>query len=167
MKNQKIKWVAVVAAVLLLGIAVWYKIPVKKQFTATLCSEEGEQITAAFDVVWHRYLFAPTELRGTIEVDGTTYQSIMDTGFAFSKGGLFEPLKEKLNGTVYKTFILPDITNALDVYKNFIKVNRIDNKPNTGMELLMIRDGATSVYYGPAETAEEAKKIILEMLGTE
>ncbi|HKM00254.1 MAG TPA: hypothetical protein VJZ06_10125, partial [Mobilitalea sp.] len=54
-------------------IIIWYRAPVERSISTSLCSVDGERIDVVFNLSWHKYIFSPTEIRGTIKLYNDTY----------------------------------------------------------------------------------------------
>lgn len=84
MKQRKWKIVlAVFSVALLSGLCIWYiamnQGRVSRQFTMQLYGEDGEVTEAEFDLAWQKHPFAPTELRGSVTLNGLIYVCLKDT----------------------------------------------------------------------------------------
>lgn len=160
MSKKQIKIAAVILLAFVIGVVLWYKIPIGKQFTTILCSKGGQQVEAVFDVSWQRYIFAPTELKGTITLDGVEYLSIMDTNAPLDRGGFFEKLEDKLSSTdVTHAFVLPGLYDGMESHSNRMYLWHADKNFDT-ICIAVMKDGEQTDYYGPAKTAEEVENII-------
>lgn len=133
------------------------------QKSMKLCSLDGTTIEAVFDVRWQRHLLRPTELKGTIIVDGLEYISLQDTNAGLKSDTLIEAIRKKWDGYVIKWFMLPT-NDAMDIHENRILVEEGNRKFDT-VVLLVTKDGETITYYGPAETMDEAKVIEQSVYG--
>lgn len=166
---QKKKVLKRAVALIFAGLCIWYivwcNIRVPRQFTGTFWSGDGEKIEVGFDLTWYRYLGVPSELRGTITIDGTTYT-------AFSADwdrSFFEKLWMKLIGKndSEHTFIIRT-NDPMDWLKDCIRLY-VEEKDKQFEEIVLwIRDKNKDClvdYYGPAETFEEARRIFFQKYG--
>lgn len=149
---------SMVALLLVVGI-IWYRIPLEKKETMTMCSLEGETIEVTFDVAWHRYLFAPTELKGIITVDGVVYE-VWETN---RHNSFIDNIKDKVSNAKYTPmFVLESETNALEYSYNLIHIWMDKNSDLENFKksyILLNRDGVSEHFFGPANTKEEAQQI--------
>lgn len=148
----------IVALLVLVGI-IWYRTPIEKEETMTMCSTEGETIKVTFDVAWHRYLFAPTQLKGTITIDGVVYE-LWKTAHQKS---FIDNIKDKISNVRYiPMFVLESETDALEYSYNFIDIWMDENSDLENFKksyILLNRDGVSEHFFGPANTKEEAQQI--------
>lgn len=152
-------------AILIVCALGWYLRPIPKNVTVTLCSLEGECVEAVFDVTWQRHLLAPTELKGTIELDGMFYRSVnIDSNRTFMEN---LEMKLRLNGVSSPLIFQVWPTNKLltDSDRIDFPFTEIDSEIRD-FELIAIcvtRDGSPTFYYGPAGTAEEAQAVFTKL----
>lgn len=155
--NKKIirLWLLII---IILCIFTWYLVPVKKNITTSLCSIDGEQINVTFNVSWHRYIASPTELKGTITINESIYYSLNDTNFAIERGSLLDRLAKKIkNDNPTPWFIIPT-NNVFDIHYNSVQLLHVSMNFDT-ICMLIVREGSSNTYYGPAETKTEASII--------
>lgn len=161
-KSKKIKKIiaAILFVAVILGICAikWYRTPIHKYVTTTLCSEDGRQIEVTFDVNWQRYLFAETELFGTITIGERIYKKRpVDVGF-------WEGLKNKFQKASCRYIFVNNQTANLSEW-NWLYLEQANSNDNTmNFELVCIclidaEESRGTYYYGPAGTAEEAKEV--------
>ena len=147
-----------VALLLVVGI-IWYRIPLEKKESMTMCSIEGEIIEVTFDVAWHRYLFAPTELKGTITIDDVVYEP-WETD---RQKSFIDNIKDKMSNARYiPVFVLESETNPLQYHDNLISIWMDENSDLENFKksyILLNRDGVSEDFFGPASTKEEAQQI--------
>lgn len=117
--------------------------------------EEGQQIHVDFNIKLQRYFFAPTELKGTISVDGTVYYSIYETD-TIEHGSFID----KLRGNQPTPWF---ITSAYTSQNNCVFLHLI-GKGLDKICMLVMKDGL-NVYYGPARNVEEAEGLCREWSG--
>ena len=96
MKHNK-KFLVFIIIIIVIGLFAWYLTPIKSNLATSLCSVDGDKITVTFDVSWHRYIIKPTELWGTITIDGIEYYSIHETNFEINNGSFIENLIKKIS----------------------------------------------------------------------
>lgn len=115
-KGKKTIALAVSGAALLILLCAIYLIKnsgrVSQQFTMELYGENGEVVQAEFDLAWQKHAFAPTELRGSVTLNGLTYVCIKDTDMEVNwyhgLEGFFSKISSKLHGRKdLPNFILP------------------------------------------------------------
>lgn len=156
MKEHSKQIIRVLVIIIVAGL-IWYRIPVAKRKTVTLYSLEGEQagksIQVVFHVKWQRYFFAPAELKGTISVDGTVYYSIYETD-TIEHGSFIDKLKGNLPTPWFITSIYNPQDNCVFLHLSGKSLDKIC--------MSVMKDGQT-VYYGPAQNAEEAEEIRREL----
>ncbi len=167
-RNTSLK-LMLIAAVLGLIFAFWYTRPVPQYTAAVLCSQEGEQVSVVIDITWYRHLFKPTDIRGTVTVDGKVYRSLNTS----SNQGFLEDLKEKFrSGSPSFLFTSsPDGTrwnlssvDWLRLEHSGMDLSQPDSK---GICISVSLHGQRSgnMYFGPAKTAEEARAILARQFG--
>lgn len=148
----------IVALLVLVGI-IWYRSPIEKKETMTMCSLDGETIDVTFDVAWHRYLLSPTQLKGTITIDGVVYE-LWKTD---RQKGFIDNIKDKVSNARYiPMFVLESETDALEYSYNFIHIWMDENSDLENFKksyILLNRDGVSEHFFGPASTKEEAQQI--------
>lgn len=148
----------IVVLVVIVGV-IWYRIPLEKKESMTMCSLEGETIEVIFDVAWYRYLFAPTELKGIITVDGVVYE-VWETN---RHNSFIDNIKDKVSNAKYTPmFVLESETNALEYFYNSIHIwmNEDSDFENFKKSYIFFnRDGVSEEFFGPANTKEEAQQI--------
>ena len=74
------KWICItsVVAVIMIGCIVCYleyRNPISIQRSVVACSEHGNVVELDLDLYAYRFLFDPTEIRGTVVLNGTSYKS--------------------------------------------------------------------------------------------
>lgn len=163
MRRLNKKVTVIIIIVFVISMIIWYRIPVKRSTSTTLCSLDGEQISVDFDLRWHKYIFKPTEIRGAIKLYNNTYYYINDTNQKMHfQVGIIENFIRKLNNnTNINMFIIPS-NDPFNFHDNNIQLGYVDKNFET-ICIYVITDSNLKVYYGPAKTAEEAKLISLEI----
>lgn len=171
-KLQKKRILKRAVALIFAGLCVWYivwcNIRVPHQFTGTFWSGDGEKIEAVFDLTWHRYLGVPSELRGTVTIAGTTYTVIgADDGRSFP-----EKLWMKLTGKNDSSHMFVNRTNNPMEWMDDCITLYLEERDKKFEELQLVLFNETDLhtksgklYYGPAETFEEARRIFLSCRG--
>ena len=131
-----------IGAILLLAFIalIWYHIPVKTQKTVMACTVDGETAEVTFDLSYERHLLGENRCKGTITVNGITYED-MGGATAFAKEG-----------------------STLDtMHDNLLVVTSSDNRYR--MFYLYVKTEETArIYYGEAQNAEEAGKVMNKFL---
>lgn len=168
-KSQKKRIIKIAVLSLLAGLCIWYiawcNIPVSRQFTGTFWSENGEKIEVDFDLTWQRYACLPSELEGRVTIHGITYVS---RSFYKSKP-FFEKLWMKLTGENYSDYLFLNPSNDpmrwMDTYVRLCVEER--DKKFEEIELWVRYENSSHlvIYYGPAETFEEARRIYFQKRG--
>ena len=133
----------VIIAVLLLGLLSLFPKKITFQESVPVCTQEGVTSTAEFDVVLWSWWYMPDELRGTIILDGITYEHM-----EYEKQG---------ESDAYWFAIAADY--AADRLDNMLWVS-LQDKEFKEFTLSVSKNGETKTYIGPAETAEEASEIL-------
>lgn len=94
------RWVVGVALLGLVLFAIWYHIPLHRTLEVTAYETEGDVIGAPavlqMDITLHRSFFRGTVVRGTIEMDGVSYVSAIDT----APSSFLDGLKTKWSGII-------------------------------------------------------------------
>lgn len=158
MKKKKAVFI-ITFLVLLFIFYGWYYTPNNIKKTINICTLDGKQATAVFDVRWQRYFFKPTELRGTITINGSTYICIKDTNISFASDNFIGRLKSKINS---EKFIPPFIR---EIDKSKYNMNDCIFLSLSGIKLdiicLSISQEKSNLitYYGPAITRENAEAL--------
>lgn len=158
-QHNKTKIIFSIVIMIILGICTWYLTPVKKDISTSLCSTDGEQINVIFNVSWHRYIANPTELRGTITLNESIYYSLNETNFAIDYGNVIDRLIKKLKNEKQIPWFILSTNDVFDIHDDYIQLLQI-NKNFDAICMMVSIDGRVTTYYGPAETAEEANKIL-------
>jgi hypothetical protein len=156
----------ILCTILLVAAAIYYYLPVKINKEISACSLDGDQIKLVLDLSWHRSLLKPTELRGKIGIDNNEYLSLLDTDVKINKYSFWEGLKMKVKGERYipPWFVVSDkdlmdmdkITlSPFDINFNLVEIHVYVEKPYDSYEV--------PIYYGPANTAQEADKVMRQI----
>lgn len=170
MKNKPIrknilKFLAI-AAVLAIVAVYWYLLPVPQYIATTLCSQEGRQVQVIIDVTWHRSLFSPTKVEGTVTVDGVTYNSIGNV--VYGDGSFFSKLKAKFRSDRYPYMFSrggpwAQDRDMLDLYYTG---EDLDQEDSRGIYCYIFPHGQkASYYYGPAKNIDEVNTILAKRMG--
>ncbi|MBS4201144.1 hypothetical protein KHA93_16005 [Bacillus sp. FJAT-49732] len=142
---------------------IWYHMPIHINKSVSLSTLDGsKQAEAKIDVAWHRYLFSPTELKGTITLDGTEYVSINKLLKVEYGNGFFDQLSGKFrNVRLVVDFVIPQ-KNMAEPTKGDIRIS-VGDKFET-IFLIVSKDGEDLYeFYGPAKTSEEVHKVLERM----
>ncbi len=143
MAKKRIVLVGIVALIVLIVMGVIYYAPKQISASVTVWSREGEAKEAVFDVKYHKRIFSKPKLTGKIILDDIEYVAYQD---AYSK------LKTK-----QMLFVVPT-TSPIDVTE-YIRVQIVNPKMDC-LWLHIVGEQGQCSYFGPAQTAEEAKEII-------
>ena len=155
--KKKIIIIAIVAILVALTVLVladsMYKVPLT--YKMTMCSSDGKSVQVHIDIMRVKNIIDPVHYEGTITVDKKTYIDHMSRFGIKENYSTFERLKEKwrMRGfpLPYNDFFYPS-TGKIDsmFWVSFIHIE----------EKTYVRFRFNSInYYGPAYSAEEAKKI--------
>lgn len=131
--------------------------------SATVSTLEGKQADVVIDVYWQRYFFNPTELKGSITFNEIEYVSMTSLYEVGTGEHFFERLLNKWrNERRTPTFVIPE-KDFLEQYNDIVNVFYINDE----FEIIYlahhsenIHDEHADVYYGPAETTEEAQIVL-------
>ena len=141
-------WIVIGVAVILffVGLSMF---PRKVSFQAMVpvCTQEGITSTADCDVVLWKWWYMPDKLRGTIVLDGVSYEHV-----EYDQNG---------DSNVY-WFVVPQ-KYPPELFSNSLNVSVYDEKFGA-LSFAYSKDGETKWYFGPAENVEEVKKIIEKYL---
>lgn len=156
--NTKIKVVSILFMILIIILTyVSYIKPVEMNKRMFLCTTNGERIIVNFNIAIKRYIFSPDILTGTINVEGKEYISIYSSNMNMEQGTFMDRIKKKVKGERnFQYFILP--TNNFEKLHQCMVQLKFSKEYNEVL-LWLIQDGESKVYYGPAETKEEAQII--------
>lgn len=141
----------------LLIVTIIYHIPTKIMKNMTVCTLEGEKTEITLEVRWQRSFFKPTELRGSIEIEGVVYRSINDTNMTYYYGSFFEKLKRKLQREKQVPHFVKVKQNTIYDLNDILILNVDSYKIN---KLLIFVSSNDKQYYGPATNEIEANNIM-------
>ena len=154
--NKKTVVILLVVLVSVLVFALYIK-PIEMNKRMFLCTTSGEKIMVKLDISIKRNVFAPDTLMGTLDVDGEEYVSIYSTNMNMEQGTIIERLAKKIKGERnFQYFILPT-NSAEEAHQCMVQMKF--GKEYDEVFLWLIQDGESKIYYGPAETKEEAQMI--------
>lgn len=152
------KNICILLVLALLLISIWYHIPSNINKTINCFTIDGKQTLVVLNLSWHKYFFSPTELRGTININGDIYRSISDTNISTYIGNFGDKFKMKIES---KKIIAPyiketgsslyNINDKIILSINDIHIDKVS--------LYMTNNNA--LYYGPANSIDEAVAISL------
>lgn len=163
MKRTKIIIYIVILFLIILALVALkeYLTPKHKFISTTLCSQNGECIDVILDVTWHRHLFAPTELKGTVTVGDKVYQSIDING----SDNFIERLNRKFHppSLFYFRDVQGDWFHAEQMQLHY--ADRNSDTRNFNLIYMSItppskQGGVGTFYFGPATTVEEVDVIL-------
>lgn len=150
-----------ISALLILVFVIffyWYHIPVKVDKTINMCTLEGNSITVIYNVRWQKYFLKPTDLRGKVTIDSTSYRCISDTNISNTYEGGYAKLKMKITNSKQ---ILPFIKERSNSIYDFNEVIYLTvNNTKLDKVILNLSSNQTNLqYFGPAKTIDDAKYI--------
>ncbi|MCJ8007080.1 hypothetical protein ACFFF5_06200 [Lederbergia wuyishanensis] len=149
---------------LFIVFVIWYHMPIHINKSVSLSTLDGsKQAEAKIDVTWHRYFFSPTELKGTIILDGTEYVSINKLINVQYGNGFFDQLPSKFrNERNVVDFVIPQ-KNMAEPTKEDIRIGGVGDKFE--VIFLIVSKDREDLYefYGPAKTSEEAHNVLERM----
>ena len=138
----------VVVAVLLIGFLSLFPHKMAFKETVSVCTQEGETATVEFDVVLWKYWYMQDSLKGSVTVDGVRYEHLDYERYgAKSRSFLF---------AVPKGDMLERLDNSLEIL--------LYGKDFEGFSIMPLHNEDAELYYGPAETAEDAEMIIKSII---
>ena len=169
--KKKVLIIFVIFILLFITLIIWYYYPISVYKELTVCSYDGEKMNVIIDVQWHRHLLYPTELKGSVSLDGVMFGSYLGftdesgynhPGYYDNKPGFWEGLIKKIKNQKFdaKFFIPKD--NVLDLHKDYINLDVSDSDFNM-ICIYGTSNNKKLDYYGPAKTIEEVKSIEIEM----
>ena len=162
-KKREILIVILLIFVIVTGFVLKsYLTPKKKYIFTTLCSLDGKRVEAVFEVTWHRHLLTPAELEGMIAVDGIVYRGKISGNRTFA-----EQIRAKMNGDVIVPhFVIWPQSSVEDAFKNYVWLPYANSSSaSENFQLICLYSARDdTLYYGPAENAEEAQAILEKMV---
>jgi hypothetical protein len=157
MKKKKI--IFLISLLILIVLSVLYHLPTKVNKTISVCTLEGETAKVTYHVTWNKHFFKPTELRGTITINGKEYQSILDTNMKYDYGNMFDKLNMKFHHDRYTSpFVIlnKDVKNgSINESLNIYLFNNTFNR----VMINLFDDEGGATYFGAANTAQEAENV--------
>lgn len=140
-----------------------YRAPVHKYATETLCSLDGNQIEVVIDVTCYQYLFQPTEVKGLIAIDGKVYRNV-----SIKDNKTFNQLLEEKQRKDSLFLFAAWPHDGHWITADQIRLEYVDSVSDAkDFELICVsvypyrpEGGSADIYYGPAETKEEAMEVL-------
>ncbi|MDE7326704.1 MAG: hypothetical protein K2N63_10565 [Lachnospiraceae bacterium] len=166
MKKKKIRkaiLMVLFVAVLLGTLAIrWYTAPIPQYTITTLCSKDGDRIRMVMDLTWHRHLLSPTDVEGSITINGIVYNYV-PMNYA---DNFFDKIKRKLAGNFSSYFAVSSDSGLYWFQKDHIELLQTGKNPWSDnlskIALVMNPQGGHTgtFYFGPADTTDEVDRII-------
>lgn len=152
MKQHKKRIILLISAIIVIWSMIWYQTPIRKNIAMSVCSVDGERIDVILDVSLQRYILGATQIKGTITLGDQVYYNYSTN--VTSNNGFIEMMRDKINGDEPAAFFsLPPYT----ILENSVM---LDMDKNTDILCLHVYENSNlTTYYGPAESAEEAKTL--------
>lgn len=170
-------WFAISAAVIavlagLFFFLKWHYTPIRKTVEMTVCSIDGEVETVQFDLTYYRTLFAPTQVCGTVTFKGIEHKDFFahygtepTRGF-FGERSFWVDLKEKLSGTIVFPSFSQNSPFSEDGWGSVIFLPNYGENGEAFPERVIFSwsapddsDAPNVIFFGPADSAEEARAI--------
>ena len=147
-----VKRIIIFLFVVLTALTIWYHIPSNIIKTINIWTLDGKSITVKFDVSWHKYFLKPTELQGTISVDGHIYRTR-----SYDSSSFFTKVKMKINNKKYIPPFIREMDNLNYIANDLALLYVCDI--NLDKICLNIKDKDNNYvnYYGKANSIGEAK----------
>lgn len=145
-KNKII--VLVVVLLLVAGFISLFPRKVKFQETISACTYEGETISADFDVELWKYWYMQDALKGSITVDGKTYEPVEYEG-----------------GSENRFWFAVPVDDATKLHDNMLYVDLYGTEFEVFLIMLVEKEETAYAYFGPAKTAEEVEEVLLKISG--
>lgn len=145
------------------GIALkFYLKPDNKYITTTLCSLDGKKVKVVFEVTWRRHLLTPATLEGMIAVDRSVYR-----GRVSDSRGFTEQIGAKFRGDAeIPHFVIWPQQSGEDAFEDYVWLPYAGSGSDTDsfkrICLFVAKDD--TLYYGPAENAEEARAVMEQLV---
>lgn len=143
MTKKRIAMVGIVALIALIVMGAIYYIPKQISGSVMVWSREGEVKEVVFDVKYYKRLFSEPKLTGKIILDNTEYMAVQDVYSAWKTNQML--------------FVVPT-TSPVDVTE-YIRVQIINPKMDC-LWIHIVNEQGQCSYFGPAQTMEEAKKVM-------
>lgn len=143
MKKKRIALAGIVVLIVFSVMSLLYYAPKQISASITVWSREGEAKEVVFDVKYHRRLFSEPKLTGQIILGNTEYVAVQEAYSAWKTNQML--------------FVVP-ATSPVDVTE-YIRVQLINPKMDY-LWLHIVGEQGQGSYFGPAQTIEEAKKVI-------
>lgn len=147
-------------------ILVIYHFPQSHRISMPVCTTEGDCATVEIDVKYFRRLFSLSYLDGTVTVDGITYYDSKSAWGPRQKGGSYWDWYwywGDSDNTIPSNIQFVESENGIIgnsmLYIGYLGKNNTFSK----IEFFLVSDDFPEgrIYYGPAQTAEEAEQIKL------
>ena len=157
-------WIGIgAAAVLAVGAAVWYKIPVEKTWTVSVCEDKpgAEPFTAAFDIRVQRYFFQKDRCSGTLDIEGKERfylnWQVRQSDYVYTQG-----LNGKLSSIGQWYYLLMGYHSQESMDKSGEMVI-VELEKGFSRVVIYNTSGDGRAAAGPAESPEEARRVIEEV----
>lgn len=137
-----------VIVVLIVGFLSLFPRKVAFQNTVTACNYEGETISAEFDVELWKYWYMKNSLKGSVTINGLTYEPVEYEGGSENRFWFAVPVKDATK--------LHDNMLLIDLYNTDFEYFLLE---------LITEEKYAYAYFGPAETPEEMEAVIKAVSG--
>lgn len=137
-----------VIAILVIGFLSLFPRKIAFQDTITACNYEGETISAEFDVELWKYWYMKNSLKGSITINGRTYEPVDYEGGSDDRFWFAVPVKD-----------------ATKLHDNMLIIDLYDTDFEYFLLELMTEERYVYAYFGPAETPEEVEEVIKAVSG--
>lgn len=138
----------IIIAMLVIGFLSLFPRKVAFQDTITACNYEGETISAEFDVELWKYWYMKNSLKGSVTINGRTYEPVDYEGGADDRYFFAVPVKD-----------------ATKLHDNMLLIDLYDTDFEYFLLELITEEKYAYAYFGPAETLEEMEKVINAVSG--
>ena len=137
-----------VIVVLVIAFLSLFPRKIKYQDTVTACNYEGETISADFDVELWKYWYMKNSLKGSVTVNGLTYEPVEYEGGSEDRFWFAVPVKD-----------------ATKLHDNMLYIDLYNTEFEYFLLTVMEKEEKAYAYFGPAETPEEVEKVIKAVSG--
>jgi hypothetical protein len=166
-KRKNILLVSIIIVIIFIIIFLfWYYTPIKVISNYDVCSEDGKSTSVILNLKWHRHLLRPTEVRGSIELNGEVYTNITNIPYQYSYGyGAFDDFIGRLKAKLNNITEIPEFIKEKNTpfpFGDFIRlaIYNIDDDHNITKFILRLNCNDESIaYYGPAKTINDVEAL--------